>query len=80
MSGQIQLESAAFGKDIEAHVLPCHIAYDGPSKVSQFFKARANPADESASTTYFRGRKLCGRTVPLPENYTGRTSKLETEF
>ena len=79
MSRHIQLESAASEKDIEAHVLPCHIGYDGPSKVSQFFKAPADPVDESVSTRYFRGRKLCGRTVHLPENYTGRTFNLKTE-
>ena len=71
MSTQIQLDSSRTQKQIPIHVLPCHVAYDGPSKVSQCFKPRIDPADQTISTGSFRGRKLRGRTIPLPNNYSG---------
>jgi len=72
MSGEIQLTTTGDVKDIAVHVLPCHIAYDGPSKVSQFFKPRVDPNDEIASTSTFRGRKLCGRSIKFPNKYVGK--------
>lgn len=72
MSSKIQLESASPKKNVDVHVMPCHIAYDGPSKVSELFKPRPDPVDENTSICNFRGRKLCGRTVTLPKNYSGK--------
>lgn len=71
MSTTIRLEDTKTAKSVSIHVLPCHIAYDGPSNVSQFFKPRIDLQDSSVSTSYLRGRKLCGKTMPLPKNYTG---------
>src|SRR5579862_1200824 len=71
MSTEIRLESANVEKSVDVQVLPCHIAYDGPSRVSEFFKPRPNPADENTSISFFRGRKLCGKTVDLPKDYSG---------
>ena len=68
-SQQIRLKSTPVENEIDVHVLPCHISYTGPSKVSEFFKVRQNP--ETHPTTSFRGRKLCGHTVSLPANYAG---------
>lgn len=74
MSTKIQLETGNGQKSVDVHVLPCHISYDGPSKVLEFFKPRPDPSDHEngTSTSYFRGRKLCGRTVNLPKNYAGK--------
>src|SRR5436309_12715883 len=71
MSTKIQLNPSSVEKEIAVHVLPCHIAYDGPSKVSHHFKPRIDMADKTISTCCFRGRKLCGRTISLPPNYFG---------
>src|SRR5271154_2874660 len=67
----IRLEDTQTAKSVSIHVLPCHIAYDGSSNVSQFFKPRIDSQDSSVSTSYLRGRKLCGKTIPLPKNYSG---------
>ena len=73
MSIQIQLNPLPVQKAASVHVLPCHIAYDGSAKVSQHFRPRTDPIDESFSTSSFRGRKLCGKTICLPKNYSGST-------
>ena len=71
MSGQIRLKESSSEKEIAAHVLPCHIAYDGISKVSDYFRPQADPNDQTRSACAFRGRKLCGRTISLPDGYLG---------
>ena len=73
MSTPIQLDSSPVQKKVVVHVLPCHIAYDGPAKVSQHFQPRTDPVDETISTSSFRGRKLCGKVIYLPKNYSGST-------
>ena len=40
-------------------ILPCHIDYNGPAPVEEYFK------------DHFRGRKLVGTEVKLPVGYTG---------
>jgi ribonuclease H2 subunit C len=68
---QIQLESIAVEKEIDVHLVPCHIAYNGPSNVSGHFIVREDQETQT-SVSSFRGRKLCGRRVQLPQNYTGK--------
>ncbi|KAI8321198.1 hypothetical protein GQ54DRAFT_298149 [Martensiomyces pterosporus] len=51
------------------NLLPCSIKHDGPAKTSAYFLV-----SQQGDTTYeasFRGRRLCGRSVTLPDNYTG---------
>jgi ribonuclease H2 subunit C len=74
MSTKIVLNASSTEKETTVHVLPCHIAYDGHSKVSQYFQPRTDPVDQTVSTATFRGRKLAGRTVSLPKGYTGSLS------
>lgn len=71
MSTQIQLNQSSNEKKVTVHVLPCHIAHDGPSGVSDFFHTASHPEDETVLISYFRGRRLLGRTQSLPEKYTG---------
>ncbi|KAJ6833506.1 ribonuclease H2 subunit C [Iris pallida] len=64
------------GADLTGHVhlLPCSIKHDGPSPVSQYFKPRKTGVvvdGLSVEEAYFRGRKLQGVTVPLPDGYRG---------
>ncbi len=54
----------------EAHLLPCEVQYSGPAPVSAYFKPSPLP-DQGTHGAAFRGRKLLGRTVALPEGYTG---------
>jgi ribonuclease H2 subunit C len=68
---QIELRTSPEQKEVVTHVLPCHIAHDGPAKVAAHFKPRVDSDDASLSTATFRGRKLRGRKVVLPENYRG---------
>jgi len=58
-------------KHVVVHVLPCHIAHDGPSNVDAHFKPRVDPNNPSLCTASFRGRKLRGRNVAFPNQYSG---------
>ncbi|KAI4257618.1 MAG: hypothetical protein LQ352_001604 [Teloschistes flavicans] len=52
------------------NLLPCQIHHDGPVNASsRYWDPQENKDGESES--YFRGRKLKGRAVKLPEGYRG---------
>ncbi|KAL2137223.1 hypothetical protein VTI74DRAFT_6434 [Chaetomium olivicolor] len=52
------------------HLLPCRVHHNGSVEPVQcFWEPKAN--DDGTSTAYFRGRKLQGKTVKLPEGYRG---------
>lgn len=65
------------------NLLPCAIHHNGPVSTSSRYwspilttSAEANGITKSqpktkTKTSYFRGRKLAGRTVNFPANYTG---------
>ncbi|RZC67761.1 hypothetical protein C5167_011452 [Papaver somniferum] len=57
------------------HQLPCCIKHDGPSSVSQYFKPNKSGIvmenGISVEETHFRGRKLQGANIPLPQGYSG---------
>ncbi|ONK65794.1 uncharacterized protein A4U43_C06F1040 [Asparagus officinalis] len=56
------------------HLLPCSIKLDGPSEISHYFKPRDTEVvvdGLSVKEAYFRGRKLLGATVPIPEGFKG---------
>ncbi|EED21965.1 conserved hypothetical protein [Talaromyces stipitatus ATCC 10500] len=53
------------------NILPCRIHYDGPIDTSKRHWHAINDEKEDKQTAYFRGRKLQGRTVQLPEAYQG---------
>ncbi|KAL2524468.1 Ribonuclease H2 [Abeliophyllum distichum] len=58
----------------KVHQLPCCIKYDGPTSVSDYFKPKSSGMEVDGLTleeTYFRGRKLHGTAVPLPDGYSG---------
>lgn len=51
------------------NILPCKIHHDGPVDISTRYW---NPeVDATGQTAYFRGRKLRGRKVTVPEGYEG---------
>ncbi|KAK6933893.1 Ribonuclease H2, subunit C [Dillenia turbinata] len=58
----------------EVHQLPCCIKYSGPSAISHYFKPRPAGIEIeglAVEEAYFRGRKLQGTTVMLPEGFCG---------
>ncbi|CAK9187154.1 unnamed protein product [Ilex paraguariensis] len=58
----------------KVHQLPCCIKYDGPCSVSDYFKPKPTGIEVDGlkiEEAYFRGRKLQGTTIPLPEGYSG---------
>ncbi|KAK2001654.1 ribonuclease H1/H2 small subunit [Colletotrichum falcatum] len=65
-----------------ANLLPCRIHHDGPIGDANTFW---NPAqtNDGKSLAYFRGRRLHGTTVKLPEQYRGlvmeKSDKVKTQ-
>ncbi|KAI0432069.1 ribonuclease H2, subunit C [Xylaria sp. FL1042] len=57
-------------KTAKVNLLPCRIHHDGDVNPSSTFW---NPAEtqDGLPTAYFRGRKLHGKAVKLPEGYYG---------
>ncbi|KAK1989277.1 ribonuclease H1/H2 small subunit [Colletotrichum cereale] len=65
-----------------ANLLPCRIHHDGPIGDANTFWNPVRSKD-GKPLAYFRGRKLHGTTVKLPEQYRGvvmeRSDKVETQ-
>ncbi|CAA2997805.1 ribonuclease H2 subunit C [Olea europaea subsp. europaea] len=58
----------------KVHLLPCCIKYDGSTSVSDYFKPKFSGIEVDGlrvEEAYFRGRKLNGATLPLPDGYSG---------
>ncbi|KAI7224948.1 hypothetical protein KC330_g9218 [Hortaea werneckii] len=64
-------------KPLHPNILPCSIHHSGPIKVSKRYwspKIATNTPHDHGSkiqTAHFRGRKLQGRRIRLPEGYIG---------
>ncbi|KAI9901446.1 hypothetical protein N3K66_003263 [Trichothecium roseum] len=62
-------DSASKAKAV-ANLLPCKVQHDGPvDPIEAYWKPTKE--DNGIQTAYFRGRKLQGKTVSLPQNYRG---------
>ncbi|KAK9472992.1 ribonuclease H2, subunit C [Dipodascopsis tothii] len=74
----ISVRTAGAGR-AQVHVLPCHIEYDGPAALERYWRVEPLPAAEvppdavgdAFQLAYFRGCRLLGRRVALPEGYIG---------
>jgi ribonuclease H2 subunit C len=53
------------------NVLPCRIQHNGPVNATTRHWTPQVSADGKSNTAYFRGRKLNGTVVDLPDGYTG---------
>jgi ribonuclease H2 subunit C len=53
-----------------SNILPCSIKHNGPIPTSERYWA-PKAEEDGTSTAYFRGRKLRGRNVKVPEGYRG---------
>ncbi|XP_062218303.1 uncharacterized protein LOC133918434 isoform X6 [Phragmites australis] len=65
------LQAAA---DLGVHLLPCGIRQNGGDPVSDYFKPRSTGAEVEGvrvEEVFFRGRKLQGATLALPDGYRG---------
>lgn len=72
-------------KESSVHLLPCTIYHDGPAPIQNYFQTEQVTKDQSSDKEYlvanFRGRRLEGLPVTLPENtigcvvHTNRTDK-----
>ncbi|KAI3455835.1 hypothetical protein Pfo_012498 [Paulownia fortunei] len=66
--------SAAVDLTGKVHQLPCRIKYDGPTSVSHYFKPKPTGMEVDGlrvEEAYFRGRKLHGTTIAVPQGYSG---------
>ncbi|THW96815.1 ribonuclease H1 small subunit [Aureobasidium pullulans] len=54
-----------------ANVLPCRIQHNGPVNATTRHWTPESSSDGQTNTACFRGRKLNGKTVNLPEGYRG---------
>ncbi|KAK6544575.1 hypothetical protein TWF694_001263 [Orbilia ellipsospora] len=68
-------------KPLKANILPCRIKYTGPAASSRrLWNPISEPAKDTKDsnttvethTSYFRGRKLAGTKLVVPDGYQGR--------
>jgi ribonuclease H2 subunit C len=66
----LAINSTNTDKQVTPNVLPCAIKHNGPVSGEERYW---NPSTEQDGTTtsFFRGRKLRGRKIALPEGYEG---------
>jgi len=53
------------------NILPCRIQHNGPVNASTRHWTPEVSDDGKSNTAYFRGRKLNGTVVELPDGYEG---------
>ncbi|KAK8105040.1 hypothetical protein PG999_008399 [Apiospora kogelbergensis] len=62
-------------KKAQLHLLPCRIHHDGNVAPLDPFWSPTTAEDGPTKTAYLRGRKLQGKTVPLPAGYYGAVAE-----
>ncbi|EXJ84832.1 hypothetical protein A1O3_05505 [Capronia epimyces CBS 606.96] len=71
----LSLQRSAISADkCTANVLPCRIHHDGPTKVTKRYWSPQGEKD-GTQTSHFRGRRLRGRVIQLPDGYQGVVAK-----
>ncbi|PYH94111.1 ribonuclease H2 subunit C [Aspergillus ellipticus CBS 707.79] len=54
------------------NILPCRIHHDGPVEtLGRYWTPETDENDKNLQTSYFRGRRLRGLRVAIPEGYEG---------
>lgn len=66
----LAIHSTNADKQVTPNVLPCTIKHNGPVSAAERYW---NPSTQQDGTTtaFFRGRKLRGKKIALPEGYEG---------
>ncbi|XP_030500306.2 uncharacterized protein C12B10.15c [Cannabis sativa] len=73
-SGDGESENDVVDLTSQVHLLPCNIKFDGPCSVADYFKPKSTGVEIEGlklEEAHFRGRKLQGTTLSLPEGYSG---------
>ncbi|OCL14409.1 ribonuclease H1 small subunit [Glonium stellatum] len=52
------------------NLIPCHLNHDGPVNATERYW-NPEPDTDGTHTAYFRGRKLKGKNVKIPDGYRG---------
>jgi ribonuclease H2 subunit C len=66
----LAIESTSTNKTVTPNILPCTIKHSGPvSSDPRYWNPSTEP--DGTSTAFFRGRKLRGKKLALPEAYQG---------
>lgn len=69
---QKRTNSASTASKCTINALPCQVNHTGPVDASpHYWNPTTVPNDDKSSTSYFRGRRLRGRKVIIPEGYEG---------
>ncbi|OJD27887.1 hypothetical protein ACJ73_00704 [Blastomyces percursus] len=64
---------------ITPNILPCRIHHDGPVEISsRYWNPVVDENNHDTATAYFRGRRLRGRRVFIPEGYEGVLAKTDS--
>ncbi|KMZ71765.1 hypothetical protein ZOSMA_175G00030 [Zostera marina] len=76
VTGSVDLHSTDSAVDLtdKVHLLPCIVRYNGPCPVSDYFKTNITGVEGDGlkvQEAYFRGRRIQGTAVPLPNGYHG---------
>ncbi|KAJ5349698.1 hypothetical protein N7541_007425 [Penicillium brevicompactum] len=53
------------------NIIPCRVHHDGPVESLDRYWMPVNDEKDNTQTAHFRGRKLRGRRVALPDGYQG---------
>ncbi|KAK3716150.1 hypothetical protein LTR37_006595 [Vermiconidia calcicola] len=69
----LAINSTTSAKKITPNVLPCAIKHNGPVKTHARYWSPAHDDNDAkgTGTAYFRGRKLRGRRLKVPDEYRG---------
>jgi len=60
------------------HLLPCHVKHTGSANATKHWIMNAGEVD-GTKVAHFRGRKLVGKGVSLPEGYSGHVLTVTDE-
>ncbi|KAF4555461.1 Ribonuclease H2 non-catalytic subunit-like protein [Elsinoe fawcettii] len=71
MSNTLTVDSDKSQSKVQPNLLPCKISFNGPVNASSRYWVPQDGESTGLKTAYFRGRKLQGKDVALPEGYTG---------
>ncbi|KAK4544852.1 hypothetical protein LTR36_003756 [Oleoguttula mirabilis] len=70
----LALDTTKPSRKLTPNILPCTIKHNGPITTSKRYWAPSSspsPNGVTQHTTYFRGRKLRGRAIRIPDGYQG---------
>uniref|UniRef100_A0A0E0CG98 Uncharacterized protein n=1 Tax=Oryza meridionalis TaxID=40149 RepID=A0A0E0CG98_9ORYZ len=74
VTAAVDLSPAAAADLGRVHLLPCGIKQNGAAAVSDYFKPKDTGVEVEGirvEEAFFRGRKLQGATISLPDGYQG---------